>query len=49
MWVESVMPFLDECADYLVPNGDFESLLNAVEQVIREGSSQAGGVMASQP
>ena len=32
----------DECADYLVPNGDFESLLNALEKVL-EKSSQAGG------
>ena len=32
----------DECAEYLVPNGDFESLLNALEKVL-EKSSQAGG------
>ena len=32
----------EECAEYLVPNGDFESLLNALEKVL-EKSSQAGG------
>lgn len=32
----------DECAEYLVPNGYFESLLNALEKVL-EKSSQAGG------
>jgi glycosyltransferase involved in cell wall biosynthesis len=32
----------DECAEYLVPEGDFESLLNALGKVL-EKSSQAGG------
>jgi glycosyltransferase involved in cell wall biosynthesis len=32
----------DECAEYLVPEGDFETLLNALGKVL-EKSSQAGG------
>ena len=32
----------DECAEYLVPEGDFESLLNVLGKVL-EKSSQAGG------
>jgi glycosyltransferase involved in cell wall biosynthesis len=32
----------DECAEYLVPEGDFESLMNALGKVL-EKSSQAGG------
>ena len=32
----------DECAEYLVPEGDFDSLLNALGKVL-EKSSQAGG------
>jgi glycosyltransferase involved in cell wall biosynthesis len=32
----------DECAEYLVPVGDFESLLNALGKVLKK-SSQAGG------
>jgi len=32
----------DECAEYLVPEGDLDSLLNALGKVL-EKSSQAGG------
>ena len=35
----------EECAEYLVANGDFESLLNAVGKVF-EKSSQRGWRMA---
>ena len=33
----------DECAEYLVPEGDFDSLLNALEKVL-EKSSQGRGL-----
>ena len=31
-----------ECSEYLVPNADWESLLNAVEQVIEKESPNGG-------